>query len=448
MPAFTSSITRRTFLKRTGQASVALPGVLSAISRAKAEQPKLRHVSIGAGNMPGRDVRELSQHPQFELVAFADVDETQTKQMREMFPRARYYRDWRELFEKEHENFDSCNIGTPDHMHASVTMTALRQDKHVYCQKPLCQRLGETRQVMEEAEQRDVVTQMGIQRQSSVGLRMTVQLLQDGVIGKVHTVHTWSNKEWGRKEPVEGSDSVPEHLSWDYWLGVAAERPYVEGVYHPRRWREWQDFGTGNFGDMGCHIYDPVYRGLGLSPPVEVRSFGPEPSKEGWPEESQFEFRCEPTEFTTDDGLTMTWQDGGRMPPDSAREQLGDYNLPNQGALFIGTEGRIVLPLHGGPRLFPREKFRDHERPDLDKRSHWHQFIDAALGNGGQTTASFDYAAPLTEAVLLTTVASRFREQTLRWDSNNLRFPNMSDANQYLHRQYREGWDVAGLGST
>ena len=169
-------------------------------------------------------------------------------------------------------------------MHGPIAMSALQLGKHVYCQKPLTHDLFETRQLTQVARQKKLATQMGIQIHSSREYVTAVRLVQDGAIGKVKEVHTWSNKKWGDMSArPDRSDPVPEGFDWDFWLGVCAERPFIgNAYYHPGNWRKRLDFGTGTFGDMGCHIYDPVFKSLELTAPLSVRSEGPTPNQWNW----------------------------------------------------------------------------------------------------------------------------------------------------------------------
>jgi predicted dehydrogenase len=233
--------------------------------------------------MAWTDMGAIARHKSIELVAVADVDLGRVGQVRERFPNARIYQDWRELLERERE-LDSVNVSTPDHMHAPIAMASLQRGLHVYGQKPLTHGIYETRRLTEVAREKKRVTQMGIQIHSNAEYRLAVRLVQDGVIGPIREVHTWSSKKWGDTMPMpRGVDPVPEGLDWDGWVGVCAERPFIgDGWYHPSNWRKRLDFGTGTFGDMGCHIYDPVFKALALTAPLSVRSEGAAPNEHSW----------------------------------------------------------------------------------------------------------------------------------------------------------------------
>jgi len=295
---------------------------------------------------------------------------------------------------------------------------------------------------------------MGIQIHSGSEYRTAVKVVQDGVIGKIKEVHTWSNKAWGDTDAKPNRvDEVPDDLDWHLWLGVCSERPFIgDGWYHPTNWRKRLDFGTGTFGDMGCHIFDPVFKALALTAPVSVRSEGSAPNEHSWAFDAVIKYVFPGTAFTESETVAVTWYDGKQRPPVEvqtlakvSRAAAGDKRnkLPGQGSIFIGTQGVMLLPHIGQPRLVG-EAFENSKIEEAQGEDHWRQFVEAALGNG-KTSANFDYAGPLTESVLLGSVASRFPNTTLEWDARKLRFTNVSEANQFVRRTYRKGWDVAGL---
>jgi predicted dehydrogenase len=222
----------------------------------------VQHASFGAAGMAMADLSAIAKHPSVKIVAACDVDEKRTAEFRKKWPDARVYSDFRELLAKE-TDLQSVNVSTPDHMHAPIGMSAMNRGLHVYGQKPLTHDLYECRRLAEAAREKKLVTQMGIQIHSNGAYRTAVHLVQSGVIGKVREVHTWSNKSWGDSAAIPTTaDPVPEGLDWNLWLGVCADRPFIgNGWYHPSAWRRRLDFGTGTFGDMGCHIYDPVFQG-------------------------------------------------------------------------------------------------------------------------------------------------------------------------------------------
>ena len=263
-------------------------------------------------------------------------------------------------------------------------------------------------------------------------------------IGKIKAAHTWSNRPiWpqGIDRP-HGSDPVPKTVNWDLWLGVAQERPYKTKVYHPFNWRGWCDFGAGALGDMGCHIIDPVVWSLELGPPKSVSYKGPEPKPETFPKTEVLTYTFDGTKFTAGDTLTMQWHDGGQRP--SGVMDVPDGDLPANGSLFIGTEGALVCPHGGAPKLYPQEKFADAELPAVGGIDHYGEWIDG-IKTGKAPGSNFAYAGPMTETVLLGVIASRVGAGELQWDAEKLQFPNSAAATAFVKEEYRRDWEVEGL---
>src|SRR5262245_29778504 len=251
----------------------------------------LNHASFGASGQAGSDIGAFAGSKHFKLVAVAEVDLSRAAGIQKKFPGVKVYQDWRELLDKE-KSLDSVSVSTPDHMHAPIKMRAIQRGLHVYTQKPLTQTIYEARQLARVATDRKVVSQMGIQIHSAAEHRTIVAIIQSGAIGKVTEVHSWSGKQWGdRNSRPKREDPIPATLNWDVWLGVAAERPFIgDGYYHPGNWRKRLDFGTGTFGDMGCHILDPVFGSLALTAPKSVRSEGEAPNEHNWGLDSQVRY--------------------------------------------------------------------------------------------------------------------------------------------------------------
>jgi predicted dehydrogenase len=411
---------------------------------ARAAGPTVRHAAIGASGQALSDLLSFAKHPAFDLVAVADVDLARFERVQERFPKIRVYQDWRELLKKEQGNIDSVNVSTPDHMHCLIALEAMRHGKAVYVQKPLCNTLHETRLLTEYARRKGLPTQMGIQVSSSKSQRFGEALVRSGIVGKIREVHTFSNKSWGDDKPLPTeSDPVPAPLNWDHWLGVSSERPFKKKVYHPSEWRRRIGFGTGTLGDMGCHIYSPPYRALKLTSPIAVTAYGPPPTSESWATKARVRLTYPGTEYTADKTVDVWWYDGGELPPDAVREPVGS-RFPEQGSIVVGTDGMIVLPhMTAEPFVLPDSKMATLPTVELTDRDHYGEFIDVVLGGGKQKcSANFDYAGPLTESVIIGNVAARFTGETLKFDAKALRFPEKPEANQYLTREFRTGWNV------
>lgn len=405
------------------------------------------------------DLQNFKQHPRLEIVALCDVDSDHLEKAAHEIPGARVYSDWRDLLQQEGERVDSVNVAVPDHMHFAIAFSAVQRGKHVYCQKPMCHDVAEVRALTQAAANRGVITQLGTQVASTIHERAAVQWLREGRIGKVSHAYLCSNRPGAVEayrllgpRPV-GGQPPPDSLRWDLWLGTAPERPYVPEIYHPTKWRAWQDFGTGWSGDIGCHIFDPVWKGLGLLPPMNVTatvqaSWKDSPARraDSWPQGQHITWTFPGSDRTLGRELTLEWFDGEFYPPEHIRKlysnDLKDY--PPESSMLIGTEGSLLIPHNAPAQLLPEEKFREVKEAPLLPRNHYHHFVDACLG-GENTESHFAQTGPMTEAILLGTVAIRLPDQTLEWDSTQLRFKNNSQADALLRRRYRRGWQFNGF---
>ena len=437
-----SRMNRRAALQ-VAAGAIAAPFVFRSFAHA-APSETLMHVSVGAGGMAGSDIGSLTASKNLKLIAVADVDLSKAEQLKKKYPDLKIYRDWREMFDKE--KFDSVNVSTPDHMHACPTMRAIKAGKHVYTQKPLTQTLHECRQLQIAAKEAKIVSQMGIQIHSARKHKQVVQAIHDGAIGKVKAVHSWSGKDWGDNTPKpDRTDIPPNELNWDLWLGVAADRPFIGGgYYHPGNWRKRLDFGTGTFGDMGCHILDPVFGSLGVGNPTKVVSTGEAPNDYNWGLNGHVEFVFPGTKYTTDE-VTLTWYNGKNRPPAEVVNLIGTEKLSGQGSIYIGTGGVFYSPYDGGTQMVLADgKPTGTKLPDLKGDDHYLQWVEAARGNG-KTSAPFEYAGPLTELVLLGCLSTRFPKQALQWDTAKMQFTNEPKANQFVKRTPRKGWEEKGI---
>lgn len=438
-----SRITRRQAMKGLAATAFGAPFVFRKHVHAAPTETVL-HASFGGGGRAMADVAEASASKHFKLVAIADVDLTHTAEMKKRFPDAKVYQDWRELLDKE-KGLNSVNVSTPDHMHAPMTLRAMQMGLAVCTQKPLTHTIQEARVLAKVAQEKKIVTQMGIQIHSNATHKAIVEIVHSGAIGKVKEVYSWSGKQWGDRGALpDRKDPVPEGLSWDGWLGVAAERPFIGGgYYHPGNWRKRLDFGCGTFGDMGCHIIDPVFGALALTTPNSVTSVGEAPNATNWSLDVEVRFVYPGTKYTTDT-VALTWYNGKSRPPADIVAKIGDRKLHDQGSIYIGTEGVMYSPYIAAPVLLPADKFAGFKMPQTTSENHYAQFIEAVRGNG-KTSAPFEYSGPLTELVLLGCLATRFPKTTLQFDSANLKFTNNKEANAFVHKKYRKGWEVEGL---
>ncbi len=438
-----SASTRRSFLKTGASGLLAAPFITRDLL-ANPPSGQVLHASFGASGMAWADLTAIASHPKVRMVAVAEADAGRTAEFRKRFPDARVYEDYRVLLDRE--KLDSVSVSTPDHMHAPMGLSALDRGIAVYGQKPLTHDVYESRQMALMAAARKVPTQMGIQVHSAKEYRTAVAQVQAGAIGKVKEVHTWSSKDWGDLSPKPNRiDPMPAGFNWDFWLGVCRYRPFIgNGWYHPANWRRRLDFGTGTFGDMGCHIFDPVFAALALTAPVSVRSEGPSPNADSWANNALIRYVFPATRYTIPSRIPITWYDGNQRPPAEIRALLAGKDLPDQGSILIGTDGVMIIPHVSMPIVLKGGKVVTDGLPVVEGVDHWHQFIDAVRGEA-KTSTPFSYSGPLTESILLGGVATRFPNATLDWDAKRLQFTNMPDANPWIRRSYREGWNVPAI---
>ena len=437
---------KRDFLKTTVAAAstVLLPSSLFANVQGN---KRLRTAHIGVGGMGAADLKSISSHDRVDVTALCDVDSNNLAAAKLKHPNAKTFSDYRVMLEAMQNQIDAVIVSTPDHTHAPASILAMDYNKPVYCQKPLAHHVSEVREMRRKAEEKNLVTQMGIQVHSFYDYKLATLLIQSGIIGKVETVRAWSPKNWGYDGPVvKGSDSVPESLDWNLWLGTAAERPFKEKVYHPANWRKLVDFGCGTLGDMGVHIFDTPYNALGLDVPTTIKNNCRKPNGFGYPENNNVTYTFKGTKYTTE-YFKWVWYDGKGAPSSHKELKLPNKEkLPLQGAMFIGEKGRLLLPhFMETPRLVVDGKYQeidiskydpdgklgntvnDYER---DAPKHYHQFVSACLGEE-EASAPFSYAARLTETILLGVIAGRFPNKTLHWDNETAKFKEAA-ANTYL----------------
>ena len=439
---------RRKFIQRAATAAIAAPFILRCSSGKSSPNKMLNHACIGVGGMGMADLQKFKEHPNVKIVAICDVDSNHLKKASEALPEARTYTDWRQLLKKEGDKIDSVNVTVPDHNHFPIAYEAIRKGKHVYCQKPMCHDVAEVRMLTEAAVKAGVITQLGTQVAASIGDRIGVQWIKEGAIGKVKHVYLCSNRPSAidyrllGPRPPKGQDA-PSTLNWDLWIGTAPMRQYAPEIYHTMKWRAWQDFGTGWSGDIGCHIFDAVWKGLGLKAPVSViaevqQSWkdSPERKSDNWPQGDHITWMFPGNNFTDLDVLPLEWFDGEFYPPQDVQDLYSGKEYPAESAMLVGTEGALLIPHGGMPVLLPESKFENYITPKLEPGNHYQNFVVACLG-GAKTESHFAQSGPMTEAILLGTVAIRVPDQLLEWDSDKMEFPNYPDANKYLRRTYR-----------
>ncbi len=471
-----STISRRNFVRN---ASI-LGGAFFIVPRHVlgrgfvAPSDKLNIAGIGVGGKGEGDLAEFAKSPNVNIIALCDVDDRQAVNSRKKFEKAKYYKDFREMLAKEKNNIDACSISTPDNIHAVATIAAMQLGKHVYTQKPLTHDIFEARTLAQAAKKYKVVTQMGNQGGSGDGVRKAKEMYDDGMIGKVTEAHAWTNRPvWPQGIPTpNGKFDIPKELDWNLWLGPAK---YIEynPAYLPFNWRGWWAFGTGALGDMACHIMDPIYRILPIDYPDSAECSVGIVWKEMW-NDTQNPEACPPASiihlnYPRKDGkgdIKVSWHDGGLLPerPDELLpgEAFGNWD---GGVMLVGTKGKLLLDCYGAnPRLLPTKLMQEKKMPtETIKRvpeGHYLQWVNACIaGYGNATTSSpFDYAGPFTESILMGNLAIRswmiknpagkgwedkyLGRKKLLWDAANMKITNFDEANQFVKREYREGYSI------
>ena len=413
----------------------------------------LRTAHIGVGGMGASDLESIASHKSVDVVALCDVDQNSLNWAQKKYPDARVFKDYRIMFKEMSDNIDAVVVSAPDHTHAPASMLAMEMNKPVYCQKPLTHFVSEARAMRKIAEEKKLVTQMGIQVHSFYDYKLATVLIQGGIIGKVNTVRAWSPKNWGYDGPEpSGNDEIPKNLDWNLWLGTSPDRPYKDKYYHPANWRKLVDYGCGTLGDMGVHIFDTPYNALALDVPLTIKNKCRKPNGYGFPVNNSVEYTFPATPYTANT-LKWIWSDGPGAPSTNKELKLPKRDkLPLQGAMFIGEKGRLLLPhFMERPRLIIDNEYKeidinkydpndslgnnknDYER---DAPKHYHQFVDACLGED-KVSAPFSYSSRLTETILLGVIAGRFPNKTLHWDNEKAKFQE-EEANQYLSGNYRD----------
>lgn len=443
---------RRDFVKTAVAGSIGIQFLTHPVFGENAPMNRLKLAGIGVGSMGLSNLKNCSAE---EIAVLCDVDTEYSKEAQTLFPEARFYRDFREMFAQEND-LDGVVIATPDHTHAIIAMEAVRRGLNVYCQKPLCHSIHEARALTIAARKAGVVTQMGNQGRSFETMRLLKEWLDAGVIGNVTEIHAWTDRPVGGDPwstfPItarpEEQPPVPAHFDWDLWLGPAQYRPY-HPIYHPMTWRAFMDFGTGPLGDMGCHILDPSFYALELGSPTEVDA-----SSSHWKEAEAAETYPRATRVRyqfpargNKPPVTLNWTDG-RIRPPRPKGFPNDAYFPTSGAFLIGDEGLIVHDSHGarGLKVYPdslRASFMPNRPPRTIPRvkgSHEEDWIRGCKDRTHTPCSNFEYGGPLTEMVLLGTLAIRVPEQRLQWDQKNMTIPNHSGANALVSPPYREGW--------
>ena len=448
-----SSLNRREFLGRTagavavGTAALGCPAILSA----KSPNERLNLAFIGVGGRGLANLNTLTSGGADNVVALCDVNSNALGKAHERFPKARTYVDFRKLYE-DVDDIDAVVVSVAEHTHAYATMPALKEGKHVYCEKPLTYNVDEARKITEAAAKANVATQMGTQIHGMPNYHRVVELIQSGAIGNVTDVHVWVGRAWGlqsaedarkngdiihvTERPTE-SVTPPKNLNWDLWLGPAPYRPF-NPVYVPGpRWYRWWDFGNGTMSDLGSHWVDLPFWALKLDAPTTIEAFGPPPHPEIAPASMKAVY-----EYGARRNMPpckLTWYQGSMQP-----EILKELNLTNwnSGVLFVGDRGMLISD-YGKHKLLPEKDFEDFEYPEQftgNSPGHHQEWL-AACKTGSPTGSPFSYAGPLTEANHLGNVAYRVGKK-IHWDTEKMEATGCPEAEPFLKREPRKGWSL------
>lgn len=426
---------------------------------------RLNIAAVGVGGMGGVDlaklIGEVDEVTPDNIVALCDVDDRYAEKTYRKFLNAARYHDYREMLEKE-RHVDAVLVATPDHLHAVVSMMAIKMGKHVYCEKPLTRTIYEARAVAEAAKTAKVATQMGNTGQAGERHRLESEWIADGAIGAVREAHVWCERPGGPYgwpaaigRPKE-TPRVPDGLDWDLWLGPAPYRPY-HPAYLPFSWRGWRDFGTGALGDIGAHRIFHVFRSLKLEHPDSVEVYSTRPNRRLRPEQQRMRYRFSEASYEDADEtyptaciarfdfpargdmppLQLFWYDGGMKPP-RPHELEANRELPDDATMYVGDKGKML-----DGRLIPESKMQKYKRPPKTlprSPGHFQEWINACKG-GQPAGAEFGIASLVTITVLLGNIAQRVGKR-LTWDGPNLKVTNCDEANQFLHREYRAGYSL------
>lgn len=433
-------LTRRNLLRQTAAgvaASAVLPGIAQAQQQDgdQANSPDIKEplLRIGVIGVANRGRANLDGVASQNIVALCDVDTNYLEDAAKRFPEAKTFQDYRKMLD-EVKDLDAVVVSTPDHHHAPAAMMAIQRGLHVYCEKPLTHTVAEARALTQAARKAGVATQMGTQIHAGNNYRRVVELVKAKTIGDIHRIHVWVGKGWGATEMPQPAGDAPANVDWNVWLGPAPERPYTPNL-HPANWRRYRPYGTGTLGDMGCHYMDLPFWALGLGSPVEITATGPESDPMCCPLGLQVNYQFAAS--SNHGELEMIWYDGDKSP-----KELEGMPVPGSGVLFVGDNG-IMFADYGSYKLFPEDKFKDFQPPEQtipNSIGHYEEWFRACRG-GEKSLCNFDYSGPLTECVLLGTVAHQVG-RTIKWNAKDLQCVGDQEATSLVSKSNRDGWVI------
>jgi len=377
------------------------------------------------------------------------------KRASEHFNGCSSYADFRELLEKE-KDIDAVKVMTPDHLHATISVAAMKKGKHVVIHKPIANRVYEARLAIDTARETGVSTHLlAWSRRKEYDL--ILKWIRDGAIGTLREIHNWSNRPVWPQWTANPTDSppIPEGFDWDLWLGCVPERPYHPNYTHAV-FRGWYDFGAGSVADMGTYSLWPLFITFGLkSAPTSVNAYGTTTcaiidhvsrshnNDVAFPYSCIFHYKF-PAQGEWEP-LDIFWYDGGMKPPLPEELEADGKEFEAEGMMFVGDKGKILGGFRGeNPRIVPEQKMREYQgqkevSEDAVERGD-HVWINA-FRNRTQSPGSFLYAQAVTETILLSAVALRAGKKIV-YDPEKMEITNLPEANKYLRREYRKGWEL------
>lgn len=448
---------RRNFLKTAAIGTAGLTVVPSTVLGKAyghtAPSDKLNIAGIGVGGMGRRNLANMNTE---NIVALCDVDQRYAAKTFKDYPKAKQFKDWREMYDKMDKSIDAILVATPDHTHAGVAAHGITLGKHAYVQKPLTHSVYESRLLTNLTKKHKVATQMGNQGNSRDWSRELAEWVQVGAIGEVYEVHCWTDRPiWpqGLGEP-KGGVKVPSTLDWNLFVGPAEMRPY-DPAYTPWNWRGFWDFGTGALGDMALHIMDPLFWALDLKYPTSVSASSTLSNLYSPPVAQKVSYKFParaPKGNVKMPEVAVHWYDGGLLPdrPEELKdgEMMGD---PDGGIILIGTKGKIMTGCYGmNPTLLPTSRMEYFKKPeatiprvrlgdqkeDIWSNVHEQDWIRAAKEtpeNRLESTSNFMHSGPVNEMAVMGVLATRLAginglHRELQWDGENMKFTNISDS--------------------
>jgi predicted dehydrogenase len=406
----------------------------SEAARDNAPNTKIRFACIGVGGMGMTNTNHAGLHG--DVVALCDVDDQNLGKAAARYPRAKKYHDYRKLLDEMHKEVDAVVISTPNHTHAVVAAAAIALRKHCFIEKPLAHTVYEARQLGTLTLGSKVATQMGNQGTAMPMFRKALAVLRAGTLGTVKEVHVWSNRPvWPSGVARSPKADIPAHLNWDLWLGPSPERPYTAD-YHPFRWRGWWDFGGGALGDMGCHSMNLPFMALELRDPSTVEAESSGHNKDSYTKWSIVRYNF--PERNRRPPLTMTWYDGGKLPP---AELFAGEKILGSGCLIVGDKGKLYAQNDYvtaykllGNAIEPPVKI-------TPSPGHFEEFVRSVRGEGAAMSNILDYAGPLTETVLLGNLAI-WAGKKIEWDAAKLKATNAPELEPLIRPKYRKGYSL------